>query len=125
MDEKSVVTGCTRVLMPQAAHLRHKKNQEILILTCLLFLFFCAAEFIGALKANSLSLLGDAVAMSIDVFTVSARVTIRIRIRVMIFLNFINNLMLSLNVIRILCMLQYQLIIEYLLFSTVHLSYIC
>jgi Co/Zn/Cd efflux system component len=33
------------------------------------FLLFVILEMIGALKSNSLSLLGDAIAMSVDVFT--------------------------------------------------------
>lgn len=72
-------------------------NQTVLIITCALFALFVVAEIIGALvrnvdssfvqyqrlylkpeitlllqASNSLSLLGDAAAMSVDVFTVSS-----------------------------------------------------
>ena len=49
---------------------RSRKNQEILIFTCTAFFLFAMAEVVGAYVSNSLSLLGDAGAMSIDVFTV-------------------------------------------------------
>ncbi len=45
-------------------------NQTVLIVTSVLFALFVVAEIIGALAGNSLSLLGDAAAMSVDVFTV-------------------------------------------------------
>ena len=45
-------------------------NQFLLRVTALSFLLFVVAEIIGALASNSLSLLGDAGAMSVDVFTV-------------------------------------------------------
>jgi Co/Zn/Cd efflux system component len=41
-----------------------------LIFTCSAFFLFAVAEVIGALASNSLSLLGDAGAMYVDVFTV-------------------------------------------------------
>eukprot|EP01035_Chromulina_nebulosa_P020436 gene20436-26518_t len=44
-------------------------NQFVLAVTCASFGMFVAAEIIGALASNSLSLLGDASAMSVDVFT--------------------------------------------------------
>jgi Co/Zn/Cd efflux system component len=56
-------------LIPQPH--QSKKNQDVLLLTSILFFLFVVAEFVGAVEGNSLSLLGDAVAMSIDVFTVS------------------------------------------------------
>lgn len=49
---------------------RHIKNQRILIFTTTLFFLFVIAEIIGAFLSGSLSLLGDAGAMSVDVFTV-------------------------------------------------------
>jgi hypothetical protein len=45
-------------------------NQLLLTVAAFSFLFFVVAEIIGALASNSLSLLGDAGAMSVDVFTV-------------------------------------------------------
>jgi Co/Zn/Cd efflux system component len=45
-------------------------NQWILGVTMVTFALFVIAEIIGALAANSLSLLGGAAAMSIDVITV-------------------------------------------------------
>lgn len=49
---------------------RHIKNQRILIFTTTAFFLFLIAEIIGALLSGSLSLLGDAGAMSVDIFTV-------------------------------------------------------
>ena len=49
---------------------RYRKNQRILIITTTAFFFFVIAEIVGALISGSLSLLGDAGAMSVDVFTV-------------------------------------------------------
>lgn len=46
-----------------------KSNQYILFVTLISFLLFVIAEIIGALASGSLSLLGDAGAMSVDVFT--------------------------------------------------------
>ena len=48
-----------------------RNNQRILGVTMVTFALFVIAEVIGALAANSLSLMGDAAAMSIDVITVS------------------------------------------------------
>ena len=42
-------------------------NQRVLQITCASFLIFVVAEIIGAIAANSWSLLGDAAAMSVDV----------------------------------------------------------
>lgn len=47
----------------------HKKNQCLLVITAALFALFVIAEVIGALAGNSLSLLGDAAAMSVDVMS--------------------------------------------------------
>eukprot|EP01031_Cornospumella_fuschlensis_P035254 gene35254-42709_t len=44
-------------------------NFNILLIVAILFGLFVVGEIIGALASNSLSLLGDAVAMGIDVFT--------------------------------------------------------
>jgi Co/Zn/Cd efflux system component len=44
-------------------------NQSLLILTTTLFGLFVVSEIIGGLISNSLSLLGDATAMSVDVLT--------------------------------------------------------
>ena len=52
---------------------RHRKNQRILIFTTAAFFLFVVAEIIGAVVSGSLSLLGDAGAMSVDVFTVSTQ----------------------------------------------------
>jgi Co/Zn/Cd efflux system component len=46
-----------------------KQNQVVLMVTCVTFSLFVVAEIVGALASNSLSLLGDAAAMSVDVFT--------------------------------------------------------
>ena len=45
-------------------------NRTILWVSAITFLVFVVGEVIGALASNSLSLLGDAAAMSVDVFTV-------------------------------------------------------
>jgi Co/Zn/Cd efflux system component len=45
-------------------------NQTVLLVTAVLFAGFVIAEIIGALAGNSLSLLGDGAAMSVDVLTV-------------------------------------------------------
>jgi hypothetical protein len=50
---------------------RSRTNQNILIFTSVAFFLFVVAEVVGALVSGSLSLLGDAFAMSIDVFSVS------------------------------------------------------
>lgn len=47
------------------------ENYKILFFTAVSFALFVVAEIIGALVSGSLSLLGDAAAMSVDVFTVS------------------------------------------------------
>lgn len=72
-DTKDALQNCegTATLNPTNAARRSKKNQEILTFTCTAFFLFAMAEVVGALTSNSLSLLGDAGAMSIDVFTVS------------------------------------------------------
>jgi Co/Zn/Cd efflux system component len=44
-------------------------NQTVLFVTAVGFLLFAIAEMIGALAGHSLSLLGDATATSVDVFT--------------------------------------------------------
>jgi len=44
-------------------------NQTVLMVTCVSFFLFVVAEIIGALAGHSLSLLGDAAAMSVDVFS--------------------------------------------------------
>jgi Co/Zn/Cd efflux system component len=46
---------------------RIKSNKNFLVLTSILFTLFMLSEIGGALESNSLSLLGDAMAMSIDV----------------------------------------------------------
>ena len=56
----------------EAAKARSISNQKILAFTCTAFFLFVVAEFVGAIVSGSLSLLGDAAAMSVDVFTVSA-----------------------------------------------------
>ena len=47
----------------------YSQNFRILVVTTGLFLAFVCAEIVGALASHSLSLLGDAAAMSVDVFT--------------------------------------------------------
>lgn len=44
-------------------------NRTLLQVAASTFLLFMIAEVVGALRSNSLSLLGDAIAMSVDVFT--------------------------------------------------------
>ena len=46
-------------------------NVQVLQMSTLLFTLFVLAEVVAAYVSKSLSLLGDAAAMSIDVFTVS------------------------------------------------------
>lgn len=46
-----------------------RQNTKILVVTAVAFTIFVIAEIIGALVSNSISLLGDAFAMSIDVIT--------------------------------------------------------
>jgi Co/Zn/Cd efflux system component len=46
-----------------------RQNTNILIITAAAFTLFVIAEIFGAIFSNSISLLGDALAMSIDVFT--------------------------------------------------------
>lgn len=46
-----------------------RQNTKILIITAVAFTVFVVAEIFGALFSNSISLLGDAFAMSIDVFS--------------------------------------------------------
>ena len=70
INQKSSNGERTRILNPETAKERSKRNQDILIFTCTAFFLFAMAEVVGALVSNSLSLLGDAGAMSIDVFTV-------------------------------------------------------
>ena len=60
----------SNILELEIGKTRSRKNQEILIFTCTAFFLFAMAEVVGAYISNSLSLLGDAGAMSIDVFTV-------------------------------------------------------
>ena len=63
----------THIIELEIGRSRSRKNQEILIFTCTAFFLFAMAEVVGAYASNSLSLLGDAGAMSIDVFTVKSR----------------------------------------------------
>jgi Co/Zn/Cd efflux system component len=51
------------------SHEQVQSNQTVLLVTTVGFLLFLIAEIIGALAGHSLSLLGDAAAMSVDVFT--------------------------------------------------------
>ena len=46
-------------------------NNQVLVMTTVLFTVFVTAEIVGALASNTLSLLGDACAIMVDVFTVS------------------------------------------------------
>ena len=50
-------------------------NVQILWISVILFTSFVIAEIIAAYVSNSLALLGDAAAMSVDVFTVSTSVS--------------------------------------------------
>jgi divalent metal cation (Fe/Co/Zn/Cd) transporter len=50
---------------------QHKENFNTLVITAVLFSVFVIAEIFAAFASNSLSLLGDAAAMSVDIFTVS------------------------------------------------------
>ena len=49
-------------------------NQSLLIMTSSLFLLFAVSEIIGAALSNSLSLFGDAAAMSVDVSSQTNRI---------------------------------------------------
>jgi Co/Zn/Cd efflux system component len=46
-------------------------NRRLLWVSAITFFLFVIAEMLGAILSNSLSLLGDSAAMSVDVFTVS------------------------------------------------------
>lgn len=50
---------------------RKPSNRTLLQVAASSFLLFVILEIVGALRSNSLSLLGDAIAMSVDVFTYS------------------------------------------------------
>lgn len=63
-------TSVTSPHFSQLLKSRSKSNQQILIFTCTVFFLFVIAEIFGAIMSGSLSLLGDAGAMSVDVFTV-------------------------------------------------------
>jgi Co/Zn/Cd efflux system component len=47
-------------------------NRRLLWVSAITFFLFVVAELLGAIISNSLSLLGDAAAMSVDVFSVSS-----------------------------------------------------
>lgn len=64
----------------------HIDNNVILTVSSISFLLFVTAEFIGAFASNSLSLLGDAGAMSIDVLTVSFLIILLILLIIFIIL---------------------------------------
>ena len=57
-------------------------NRTILWVSAITFTLFVSAEIVGAFAANSLSLLGDAAAMSVDVFTVSIVINISLLINI-------------------------------------------
>lgn len=50
---------------------QHEENFKTLVITAFLFSIFVIAEIYAAFASNSLALLGDAAAMSVDIFTVS------------------------------------------------------
>ena len=60
------------------------ENYKILLFTAASFLLFVIGEIIGALVSGSLSLLGDAGAMSVDVFTVSYLIFVFTRLSLII-----------------------------------------
>jgi Co/Zn/Cd efflux system component len=68
-QKKDDPDSATPVIAPVKS--RSRTNQNILIFTSVAFFLFVVAEVVGALVSGSLSLLGDAFAMSIDVFSVN------------------------------------------------------
>lgn len=54
---------------PRSPGASKPSNRTLLQVAASTFLIFVIAEVFGALRSNSLSLLGDAIAMSVDVFT--------------------------------------------------------
>ena len=62
---------------PESAKEQINRNQWLLFFTMITFLAFVIAEIIGAVISNSLSLLGDAAAMSIDVVTVCCTIFVK------------------------------------------------
>jgi Co/Zn/Cd efflux system component len=76
MDDPSKTTNTivganVKVSLQIEAPAKHEfySNQTVLMVTCISFFLFVVAEIIGALAGHSLSLLGDAAAMSVDVFS--------------------------------------------------------
>ena len=59
---------CTRIYTACAQAGKNATNQQVLGFSASTFFLFCIAEVIGAVLSGSLSLLGDAAAMSVDVF---------------------------------------------------------
>lgn len=71
MTEKEIdKTQLLTAMSPESAKEQINRNQRLLFFTMISFLAFVVAEIIGAIASNSLSLLGDAAAMFIDVVTV-------------------------------------------------------
>jgi Co/Zn/Cd efflux system component len=58
------------LVVPENDGRKKVTNQTVLLVTTILFAGFVVAEIVGALAGNSLSLLGDGAAMSVDVMTV-------------------------------------------------------
>jgi len=67
----TIVGANVKVSLQIEAPAKHEfySNQTVLMVTCISFFLFVVAEIIGALAGHSLSLLGDAAAMSVDVFS--------------------------------------------------------
>lgn len=70
-DDSESWTKTDKIAIVTSELIQNKQwsNQTVLGVTCLSFALFVIAEIIGALASGSLSLLGDAAAMSVDVFT--------------------------------------------------------
>ena len=66
---RSLSSGTSRSSSSQNQFHFRPSNKCLLIVAAVSFLLFVVAEMFGALRSNSLSLLGDAIAMSVDVFS--------------------------------------------------------
>ena len=69
-DEKQNEALEKDISLISKSHRQIRNNQWILFVAMITFALFVVAELIGALVSHSLSLLGDASAMALDVVTV-------------------------------------------------------
>jgi Co/Zn/Cd efflux system component len=72
-EARSRMNSISEVVAPLYICEVELSNKFLLKVAAFSFLAFVAAEVVGALASNSLSLLGDAAAMSVDVFTVGTK----------------------------------------------------